>query len=181
MGECRKAQVNKTWDIYRGKSFAITVEDVTLPNDARTDYVMVRHPGSVGIVPIMSDDTVLMTFQYRHVIGEYILEIPSGTMEKGESPVACAMRELEEETGFAAEEITQIAAVHIIPAYSDELMHIFIAKGLTPTSQKLDPDEIIQIRKHPYEELIRYIEEGKITDGLTILSLFLARRHCRGG
>ncbi|MHC1728140.1 MAG: NUDIX hydrolase [Syntrophobacteraceae bacterium] len=172
-----KSKVNQIREIYRGRAWSFAVEDVTLPNGNRSDYAVVRHPGSTGIVPLLDDGTVLMTLQYRHVIGRYILEIPSGTMEEGESPLRCAERELEEETGYRAKELVEIAAVHIMPAYSDELIHLYLARGLTPASQALDPDEIIQVMNHPLEELLRFIEEGKITDGLTILALYRARAY----
>jgi ADP-ribose pyrophosphatase len=140
---------------------------------------MVRHPGSTGVVPVLDDGTIIMTCQYRHVIGAYILEIPSGTMERGESPSECAARELEEETGHTAGELIEIGAVHIIPAYSDELVHLFVARNLTQTSQRLDEDEIIELRRHQYEELLNFISEGTITDGLTILALYHAAPYLR--
>jgi ADP-ribose pyrophosphatase len=167
-----KAKVNEAREIFRGKNFAFEVQDVTLPNGGRAEFAMVRHPGSTGIVPIMDDGTVLMTFQYRHAVGEYLLEIPAGTMEAGESPFDCAKRELEEETGFAAGELIKIATVDILPAYSDEKIHVYLARNLTPSRQNLDQDEIIQVVKYPFNELIVFIAEGKITDALTILSLY---------
>lgn len=171
----KKSKLNQSRQIHRGKSWSFCMEDVTLPNGSRADYAMIRHPGSTGIVPLLDNGKVLMIHQYRHVIGEYILEIPSGTMEKGESPLGCAERELEEETGYRAKELVEIAAVHIMPAYSDEFIHVYLARGLMPASQRLDPDEIIQVVEYSMEDLLRLIEEGEITDGLTILALYRAR------
>jgi ADP-ribose pyrophosphatase len=167
-----RATVNQTREIFRGKAFGFEVQDVLLPNGSRAEFAMVRHPGSTGIVPIMDDGTVLMTFQYRHAVGKYLLEIPAGTIETGESPLGCAKRELEEETGFTAGELIKIASVDIIPAYSDEKIYVYLARNLTPSTQNLDQDEIIQVVKHPLGELIAFIAEDKITDALTILSLY---------
>ncbi|MCE5334152.1 MAG: NUDIX hydrolase [Desulfobacteraceae bacterium] len=170
----KTAKVESSKEVFRGRSFGFGVEDVTLPNGVRTSYAMVRHPGSTGIVALSADGMVLMTHQYRHVIGRYVLEIPSGTMEKGEEPLACARRELEEETGYVAGSIEQLGAVHIMPAYSDELIHIFLATDLKPSVQNLDTDEIIEVRKYPFRKLMELIEDGTITDGLTILALYRA-------
>jgi ADP-ribose pyrophosphatase len=174
------AKVNKTWEIYQGRSFAFITEDITLPNGNRMEHAQVRHPGSTGIVPLREDGQVVMTMQYRHAVGEYLLEIPAGTIEAGESPLACARRELEEETGFVAEEFIQIATVHIIPAYSDEKIHVYLARGLTPSTQNLDQDEILQVMHYPLEELMRMVREGAITDALTLLALHQARMYLQG-
>jgi len=79
----KKATVNRTHVLYRGKLFSFFKEDITLPNGRRTEIVMVRHPGSTGIVPLFDDGTIAMISQYRHPIGDYLLEIPAGTMEHG--------------------------------------------------------------------------------------------------
>jgi ADP-ribose pyrophosphatase len=176
-----KAKINDKREIYRGRSFTFEVQDVTLPNGSRAEFAMVRHPGSTGIVPIMDDGMVLMTFQYRHAVGEYLLEIPAGTMEPGESPYECAKREVEEETGFAAGELIKIAAIDIIPAYSDEKIHVYLARDLKPSRQNLDADEIIQVERYPLEKLIAFIAEGKITDALTILSLYRVQAYLESG
>jgi ADP-ribose pyrophosphatase len=175
-----KSRVNKTREIYHGRSFSFVAEEITLPNGVRTEHAMVRHPGSTGVVPLGIDGKVVMTLQYRHAVGEYLLEIPAGTIEAGESPLACARRELEEETGFVAEEFIRIAAVHIIPAYSDERIDVYLARGLTPSTQNLDQDEILQVMHYPLEELMRMVREGAITDALTLLALHQAWMYLHG-
>ena len=165
------AHVHATVELYRGRHFGFVTEDVTLPNGRRTEMAMVRHPGSVAIVPVLADGRILMEHQYRHPVGAEILEIPAGTLESGEDPADCARRELEEETGYAAAEIVPLGRTHILPAYSDEVIHLFLAHGLTPTASRPDPDEIIRTRAYPLEQLMGMIAEGEITDALTILSL----------
>ena len=175
----KKATVKKTSEVYKGRIFNFVAEELTLPNGCHAEMAFVRHPGSIAVVPLMEDHSVVMELQYRHPVGEYLFEIPAGTMEPGESPLDCAQRELIEETGFQAQEFIQLGKVHILPAYSDEEIHIFLAKGLTPVKQNLDPDEIIEVVTYPLEQAVRMIDEGKITDALTILSLQMARSYIR--
>ena len=141
---------------------------------------MVRHPGSTAVVPLFDDHTVLMERQYRHVVKDYLLEIPAGTMEPGESPLACAQRELEEETGYAAQEFVELSQVLILPAYSDERIHVYLARGLTPARKNLDKDEIIEVAAYPFEAALDLIADGHISDALTILSLQMAWRYLTG-
>ena len=112
-----------------------------------------------------------MERQYRHAVGKYLLEIPAGTMEPGELPLDCAKRELEEETGFVPTSMLELGPVHIIPAYSDEIIYVYIARGLIQARQKLDKDEILEVVCYPFAQTLEMIADGRITDALTILSL----------
>jgi ADP-ribose pyrophosphatase len=170
----KTAKVHKTSELYKGRIFSFVAEDVTLPNDSRTEMAFVRHPGSTAVVPLLDDNTVIMEIQYRHPVRNYLFEIPAGTMDPGESPLACARRELEEETGYVADEFIELGNVHILPAYSDEKIHLYLARGLTPSKQNLDQDEIIKVVEYPLEETLPMIAAGRITDALTILSLMRA-------
>lgn len=174
-----KAQINKTQEIYKVKPFSFVVEDVTLPNGTKAEMAMVRHPGSTAIVPLFDDGTIAMTHQYRHAVRDYLLEIPAGTMDPGESPLTCARRELEEETGLVAKEFVELIDVHILPAYSDERIYVYLARNFTITEQHLDKDEIIQVVKYPLEVALQMIDDGRITDALTILSLRQADLYIR--
>jgi ADP-ribose pyrophosphatase len=175
----KTALINSSEVVYKGKLFSFVTEDVTLPNHARAELAWVRHPGSTGIVPVLDDGSVVMTLQYRHAVREYLLEIPAGTLDPGESPLNCARRELEEETGYVATELTKLAQVYILPAYSNEKIHIYLARGLTPTQQNLDKDEIIEVVEYPPEQLKEMINKSIITDALTILSLQHAWEYLR--
>jgi len=176
----KKATVKSTAEVYNGRIFNFVTENLTLPNDRDTEMAFIRHPGSIAVVPLLDDNTVIMEVQYRHPVGEYLLEIPAGTLEPGESPLNCAKRELMEETGFRAQELIALGKIHMIPAYSDEEIHVFIAKGLTPTKQNLDPDEIIEVVTYPLEKALRMIDAGKITDALTILSIQMTWIRLKG-
>ena len=166
-----KATIHRVREVYRNKVFAFLAEDVTLPNDSRAEMAFVRHPGSTAIVPLLDDNTVIMERQYRHPVREYLFEIPAGTMDPGETALACAKRELEEETGYVAEEFIELGKVHILPAYSDELISVYLARGLTLSRQNLDQDEIIDVVEYPLDQALQMIATGRITDALTILAL----------
>jgi len=176
----KKATVKSTTEVYKGRVFDFVTENIELPNGRNTDMAFIRHPGSTAVVPLLDDNTVVMELQYRHPVAEYLFEIPAGTMEPGESPLDCAQRELIEETGFRAQEFIKLAKIHIIPAYSDEEIHVFIAKGLTPVKQDLDPDEIIEVVTYPLEKVLQMIKNGRITDALTILSIQMAWFYING-
>jgi ADP-ribose diphosphatase len=170
-------RVHETKEIYRGKSYSFVTEEVTLPNGLKTKAAMVRHPGSTAIVPLFEDGSVALTRQYRHPVRDYLLEIPAGTMEPGESPIDCAKRELQEETGLVAEDFRELAGIHILPSYSDEMIHIFLAKKLTTGPQRLDQDEIIEVVRHPLAELMEMIDTGQITCALTMIAIHRAVRY----
>lgn len=175
-----KANTLSVREVHRARLFSFTVEEARLPNGNEAEYGIIRHPGSTAIVPIAEDGTVLMMRQYRHAVAEYLLEIPAGTIENGESPLDCAMRELEEETGYTASEFTEIAQVYIVPAYSDEKIYVYLARGLKPATQHLDADEILEVVKYPFEEALRLIRENVIVDALTLLSIHQAHVYLMG-
>lgn len=177
----RKAEVHSVQKHYRGKLFSFVSEDVTLPNGSRAEMAVVRHPGSTAVVPLLDNDTVVMELQYRHAVGDYLLEIPAGTMEPGEKPVDCARRELEEETGYQAKKMIELGAVHILPSYSDEITHVYIARDLHLTRQRLDQDEVLEVVHHPLEQTFTMISDGRITDALTVLSLQKAWFYLNNG
>jgi len=170
----KKLKVEQTERVYQGKLFSFVVEDITLPNDAKTKMAMVRHPGSAAIVPLREDGKVVMILQYRHPVRDFLLEIPAGTIEPGESPLDCARRELIEETGLKAEEFIKLTEVHILPAYSDEKTHVYLARKFTPMKQRLDQDEILEVVEYPLGEVVDMIGNGVATDALTILSIQMA-------
>ncbi len=180
-GRPAEAHIHRRTEIYRGRHFSFATEDLTLPNGRRTEMAMVRHPGSIAVVPLTPEGGVVMEHQYRHCVRGYLLEIPAGTLEPGESPLACAGRELEEETGYTAAQFIELGRTHILPAYSDEVIHLFIARGLSLARTRLDPDEIIRTAIYPLDRLMDMIVAGQITDALTILSLHRAWFYLRSG
>jgi ADP-ribose pyrophosphatase len=161
-------------NIYQGRVVNLNLETVRLPNGATVELEIIHHPGAAAIVPMKDEETVLLIRQYRHAAGGYILEIPAGTLRPGEDPGACAARELEEEIGFRPSALEPLAAFFTTPGFTDEVIHIYKATGLTPGKQNLDHDEVLEVVELPFREAIGRIGDGTIRDGKTIVGLQVA-------
>ncbi len=158
-------------NIYTGKVVTLNLETVTLPNGASVELEVVRHPGAAAIVPMKDDRTVVLIRQYRLAAGGFIYEIPAGTLQPGEDPRLCAERELEEEIGYRAGAIERLETFFTAPGFTDEVMHLFLATGLTKTAQKLDHDEVLEVIEMPLEQAVAHIRDGTIRDAKTIVGL----------
>jgi ADP-ribose pyrophosphatase len=134
---------------------------------------LVKHPGAVVIVPILEDGKVIFERQFRFSVGDYILELPAGTLEEGEDPLECARRELLEETGYIAEDWEKVAEFYLAPGYSTEYMHLFFARGLKFWGRDLDEDEDIEVLSLSREEILRSIERGEIRDAKSLVGSLL--------
>jgi ADP-ribose pyrophosphatase len=167
-------KVHKITSLYHGKIFDVVLEKVTLPNGAIKDREVVRHPGAAAMVPILDDGKVVLIRQYRHAVGEFLWEIPAGTLEPDEDPIECAGRELAEETGYEASSFDKLAEILPAPGYTDEHIHIFLATGLRSVEQKLEDDEVLQARPSPFDTALEMIKKGEIQDAKTITGLLLA-------
>jgi ADP-ribose pyrophosphatase len=163
--------VSKCELLRHGRVFDITVEQVAFTNGFQLEMEIIRHPGAAAIVPVDENGNVIMLKQYRHAVGRHIWEIPAGTLDDGEEPLACARRELIEETGFCAESWEYLGAVTPVPSYSDEKIDLFFARNLSPATQKLEQDEIIQVQKLPLQKIVRMVLDGRIEDAKTIAGI----------
>jgi ADP-ribose pyrophosphatase len=163
---------DEVWDLHRGKVFRLSKERLMLPNGEKVELEVIRHPGAAAIVPLLADHRVVMIKQYRHAAGQFLWEIPAGTLNPGESPVECAKRELPEEAGYRARVFKKLGEIYPVPGYSDELIHIFLATGLTPGRQNLDADEVLDVKPITLEEALEMIKRGEIRDAKTIIGLF---------
>jgi ADP-ribose pyrophosphatase len=160
--------------IYQGRIFDVRVDDVRNGADEYKREV-VTHRGSAVIIPVFEANTIALVRQYRHAANEYLLEVPAGSLDKGESsPEACAARELEEEIGVVAKKLEQITEFYVSPGFLTEKMHVFLATGLTETQQKLEIDEILEVERHSFPEAFEMIRNGEIKDAKTMLSLIFA-------
>jgi len=140
-----KAITCSTNTLYKGKVFDLVSEKITLTNGNTTHMDIIRHPGASAIIPMIDRHTVILLRQYRHAIGSDIWEIPAGTLEKNETPDACAKRELIEETGYLGTQWENLGKIIPVPGYSDEIIHVFLASHLLPAQQNLDTNEIIDV------------------------------------
>jgi ADP-ribose pyrophosphatase len=160
-----------TRHIFSGRVVNLRLETVTLPNGATVEMELIRHPGAAAIIPMKDDGTVMLIRQYRHAVGGFILEIPAGKLDPGEKPRDCAARELEEEIGLRAALLEPVITFFTTPGFTDEVIHIFKATGLTLGIQKLDRDEVLDVIELPLEQAIAQIADGTIRDGKTIVGL----------
>jgi len=161
--------------VHRGAQFEFVTEAVDLPNGRRVDLDLLRHPGAAAVVPFLDDERILMIRQFRYATGGEIMEIPAGKLDPGEAPELCAVRELEEETGYRAGRVEKLGAIWTSPGFTDEIIHLYAAYDLEPTAQQLEPDEIITLVPIALEEAIARLAEG-IVDGKTATALLLAAR-----
>jgi ADP-ribose pyrophosphatase len=166
-------------EIHKGRVLDIGIEHVRLPGGVETDLEIIRHPGAAAIVPLNDRGEIVMLHQFRHAAGGMLWEIPAGTLSPGEQPLACAHRELEEETGLRAGEMIELGVMVPAPGYSDERIHLFLARGLTQATQKLDADEVItEIRPLPVREVMRTIAAGDLIDAKSVVAI--CRAQARG-
>ncbi|HUI26980.1 MAG TPA: NUDIX hydrolase [Candidatus Kryptonia bacterium] len=160
--------------IYKGSIVDLRREPVTLPNGLTVTLEMVRHPGAAAVVAIDDADNVTLVRQYRYAAGGFIWEIPAGKLDAGEAPETCARRELREEAGLAAGELTRLGAIFTAPGFCDERIHLFLARHLTPATQQLEADEILSVERVPLREALAMIRSGVLQDAKSIAGLYHA-------
>ena len=158
---------------FQGKKISFAVIKKKLPNGRYADVDVIEHPGAVAIVPFLSRDTIIFLHQYRPVLGRYLLELPAGTLDKDEQPLACARRELIEETNHKGSVFTRLGKIYPVPGYSTEVIHIFKAEKLTPQAGTKDTDEIIRTKPMTRSEVRKLFRAGRINDAKTIAALSL--------
>lgn len=157
--------------IFSGRIVKLRVDTVELPNGKTSTREIVEHAGAVGILPVDNEEMVWLVRQYRKPLERVLLEIPAGTLEPGENPLDCAIRELEEETGLHAGQWERILGYHSAPGFCDEYLHLYLARELSPGKMNLDQDEFVQPVKMPLEEAYQAIFAGQIVDGKSIIAI----------
>jgi ADP-ribose pyrophosphatase len=163
--------------LLKGRAFLIRRDHLKTPNGGETKLDIIEHGGSVILVPVDKDGNLLFVRQYRHAAGMDLLELPAGTLEKGEDPAVCAAREIREETGFAADKIEKIGDFYLAPGYSTEFMHVYLAQELRHDPLEADADEFLSVEKLSFAEAIQMAERGEMPDAKSLAALLLAKSH----
>ena len=157
--------------IYSGKPVSLDEYSLTIEG-RKVRREIIDHPGAAAILAFDEKGKIILVRQHRFPHG-YILEIPAGTLEKGESPKRCALREIQEETGYKAKKMTHLITYYPSVGYNTEEIHCFVASGLTQVKKKLDTDEFITVKKMELPRLIKMIKSGKIIDSKTICAVMV--------
>lgn len=165
--------------IYSGKFLQVYRDETELPDGAPAIREWIKHPGAAAILALTDDHQLLMVRQYRYATRTEYLEIPAGKRDAGEDPLETAKRELEEETGYVAERWTYLAALHPCIGYSNEVIHYYLAEGLTRGKMAPDEGEWVELVLIPVAEAYRMAREGALPDSKTVSGLFLAESWWR--
>lgn len=178
-----KAKVLSSREVFRGPVFWVTSEQVQEPTGVTARRDVVRHPGSVVILPVEDSGKtprVLLERQYRHTVGDYLLELPAGRIDEGESELAAAKRELLEETGYTSKSWRRVLKYYASPGFVAEPMALYLARGLRPGKAQPEDDEVIQVRLVPLPEAVEMVMRGAIRDSKTISGVLWLAQHEKG-
>ena len=157
--------------VFNGKIFKIAKCKAELCNHQIVDREIMLHSGGVGILPVDENKNVLLVQQYRYGVSSFVWEIPAGTLEYGEDPYECAVRELSEETGCSAGTIESLGKLNPSPAIMSEIIHLYLATDLKNGNKHLDADEFLDVVRVPFDQAIQMVLSGEITDAKTQIAL----------
>ncbi len=170
--------------VYHGRIVNLDLDTVRFPDGSTGTLEMLRHPGASAVVPFLdeapgSDPRVLLIRQFRHAADGFIYEVPAGRLDPGESPEACAARELEEETGMRAGKLERLTTIFTTPGFTDEKIHLFVAHQLSEGRARREADEFVELEPHPWSEVMTLIQRGEIADGKTLVALLFVHAFLR--
>lgn len=162
--------------VYTGRVLDLDVDTVRFPDGSSGELEIIRHPGAAAVVPVASDPkgpdpVLLMLRQYRYAAGGQVWEIPAGRLNPGESPEACARRELQEEAGVEAGRLERLTTIWTTPGFTDEAIHLFWAGDLKTVAHAREPDEYIEVVSRPLSDVLKGIRDGEIRDGKTVVAI----------
>ena len=163
---------------FDGKLIKVTY-DVAEVNGKEAWREVVHHPGASAVVAIDEDNRIIMEKQFRYALNDYLLEIPAGKLDAGEDPLVCAKRELEEETGIIASEWISLGTIATSPGFCNEVIHLYVAKGLSKGEIHWDEDEYVEVERYTFDELLQCIKEEKIKDSKSLSALLLAMPYLK--
>ncbi|MGH7515358.1 MAG: NUDIX domain-containing protein [Gemmatimonadales bacterium] len=167
--------------LYTGRIVNLDRDTVRFPDGSTGQLEMLRHPGASAVVPFLdhpraADPRVLLIRQFRHAAEDFIWEVPAGRLDAGETPEACARRELEEETGMRARTIERLTTIYTTPGFTDERIHLFLAQGLEAGTHHREADEFMEQHPMPWSAAMELARTGAIQDAKTLTSLMFV--HC---
>jgi len=164
---------------YHGKIIDLTVDHLQYPSGNKTVREIIEHPGGAVVLCVFENHDILLVKQYRHPFGGDVVELPAGKLDRGEDPLLCAQRELQEETGYQAQQWQKLSAIYTTPGFCNEVLHIYLAQDLSlhEQGQALEEGEAsIQLMRLPFSSAIEMIDRGEIVDGKTIAGILLGAR-----
>jgi len=166
--------------VHQGPFMTVKYDTVRLPDGKQATREYVKHAGAVMVIPLFDDGRVLLESQYRYPMGKVMVEYPAGKLDPNEGALACAARELREETGYTAREYVYLTRIHPIISYSTEFIDIFLARGLVAGERKLDEGEFLELFTAKFEDVSEWVRTGKITDVKTIIGTFWLEKVLSG-
>jgi ADP-ribose pyrophosphatase len=158
-------------ELYRGKIVNLFVDTIQQSSGRKAIREVIVHPGGVAAVPVLEDGRIVLVRQYRYPLGKYILELPAGKLDSNQSPAETIGRELEEEIGYRAEDLSYECSFYSSPGICTEVIHLFIARSLLAVPQRLEEGEHITVEVHSLDECMQKIASGEIADGKSILGI----------
>jgi ADP-ribose pyrophosphatase len=166
--------------LHQGKFLTLKLDTVELPDGKHATREFVVHPGAVMILPVFDDGRVLLERQYRYPVEKVFLEYPAGKIDPNEDELACAKRELLEETGYTAREWFFLTRIHPVISYSTEFIDLYLARGLTEGERRLDEGEFLETLIAEPKQVFEWIKSGKISDVKTIIGSFWLEKIASG-
>lgn len=157
--------------IFKGRLLDVNIDYVLLPDGSTSTREWIRHPGASAILPVYENGDVMLLRQFRYPMSQIFYEVPAGKIDEGEDPLQTAIRELGEESGLKAENMCYVGHFYPSIGYTDELIHIYVAWGLTQSETRTDDDEFLLPERMRFRSAIEMVNDGRISDGKTIISL----------
>jgi ADP-ribose pyrophosphatase len=165
---------------YDGSFLKVTRDRIALPDGAETHREFIRHPGAAVILPLFDDGSVLLERQFRYPLDKVFIEYPAGKIDPGEDHLACAKRELQEETGYTATDWHYLCTIHNAIAYSDEHLEVYLARGLVAGPAQLDAGEFLETFRATVPEMLAMVRSGEVTDVKTVIGTFWLEKIIAG-
>ena len=171
-------KIEKSEIFYRGKVFDLQVDEIIYNSGNKGIREIAVHTGGAVVVPLKDDGKIVMITQFRYPFNKFMLEFPAGKLDKGEDPLNCAIRELEEETGYKSKNVFKLGEICTTPGFCSEVLHLYFAEGLTSGNHNREEGEDgMEVFEFTMEEIEEKIRNGEINDAKTICAFYIAKSH----